>query len=422
MADERDSYYYARLGEGPRRPALAGVARADVAILGGGIAGCAAALALAKRGFAVTLLEAERIGFGASGRSGGQFLPGFAAHPATLARLVGESAASTLHALSREGLRRAGEHLARMPAADTAAGCLTVAAKPRQREQLLRERDTLAALGHGALEFLEGGALRAELASARYLAGLLDREALHANPLAYVRGLALAAEAAGARLCEGSRVTALASADRATLRTAAGSLEASFVLIAGNALLGPLVPGLLRRIVHVATYITATAPLGAARARALIPGGTAVADMNRVLDYFRLSADHRLLFGGRAGEAGYDEARLASSTRARMLRVFPQLEDVGLEYRWGGLVDLSANRAPDFGRLAPNLYYLQGFCGHGLALTTLAGELVAEAIAGQAERFDLFARLPHASLPPYAPTGALVRLALLWYRLLDALP
>jgi gamma-glutamylputrescine oxidase len=421
--DERSSYYYARAGAGAARPPLAGSSATDVAIVGGGIAGCAAALALAERGYRVTLLEAERIGAGASGRSGGQFLPGLAAHPERLAAWVGRAAARQLHALAREGLERA-KHLMRAHgiAAEFAAGSLLVAVKSRQRAELLRERDLLAALGDEPPEFLERGALAERLASQRYVAGLYDGSAAHGDSLLYVRGLADAAERAGASICEGSRVLRLEMASPAVLHTAQGRLAAAHVLLAGNALLGPLAPTLARRIVPVRSFIVATEVLGPSRARALIPCDAAVADMNRVLDYFRLSRDHRLLFGGRAGIATYDRERFTHTTRARMLRVFPGLADVGIDYRWGCLVDLTLNRAPDFGRLRPHVYYVQGFCGHGLALATLSGELVAQAIAGQAERFDLFSRLPRQTLPRGAPLGALLRLGLLWYRLLDALP
>jgi gamma-glutamylputrescine oxidase len=172
----------------------------------------------------------------------------------------------------------------------------------------------------------------------------------------------------------------------------------------------------------VATYIVATEQLGAERARQLIANNAAVSDMNWVLDYFRLSADHRLLFGGRVNYSGLSSFDAPNATRARMLGVFPQLADVRIEHAWGGDVDITLNRAPHFGRLAPNVYFLQGFSGHGIALTGIAGKLVAEAIAGTAERFDVFARIPHANFPGGAALRrpALV-LAMLYYRIKDLL-
>jgi gamma-glutamylputrescine oxidase len=194
------------------------------------------------------------------------------------------------------------------------------------------------------------------------------------------------------------------------------------VVYAGNAWLGDAAPALTRRIMPVGTYIVATEALGEAAARELLPQNTAVTDLNWVLDYFRRSADHRLLFGGRVSYSGLDPFNTAHATRARMLKVFPQLANVRIEHAWGGYVDITLNRAPDFGRLEPDVYYLQGFSGHGIALTGLAGKVVAEAIAGSAERFDVFTRIPHREFPG----GTLLRrpalvLAMLYYRLKDLL-
>jgi gamma-glutamylputrescine oxidase len=199
-------------------------------------------------------------------------------------------------------------------------------------------------------------------------------------------------------------------------------VRAAHVVLAGNAYLGGLVPELHRTIMAVGTYIVATRPLGHDRARRLIANNMAVTDINWVLDYFRLSADHRLLFGGRVSYSGLDPLGTKRATRARMLRVFPQLADVDIEYAWGGYVDITMNRAPHFGRLAPNIYFLQGFSGHGMVLTGMAGRIAAEAIAGQAERFDLFARIPHRDFPGgLALRRPALVLAMLWYRLRDLL-
>jgi gamma-glutamylputrescine oxidase len=193
-------------------------------------------------------------------------------------------------------------------------------------------------------------------------------------------------------------------------------------VLCGNAYLGPLSPPLARRILGVGTYMIATQPLDPARARMLLPSNAAIADINWILDYFRLSADHRILFGGRVSYSALDPPRLAESMRRRLVRVFPETADVKVQYTWGGYLDITMSRAPDFGRLARNVFYLQGFSGHGMSLTGLAGQLVAEAVAGTAERFDVFARLPHRDFPG----GRLLRrpsliLAMLYYRLRDML-
>jgi gamma-glutamylputrescine oxidase len=199
-------------------------------------------------------------------------------------------------------------------------------------------------------------------------------------------------------------------------------VRARFVVLSGNVYLGDTAPTLKSKIMAVATYIVATEPLGAERARTLIRNNAAVSDMNWVLDYFRLSADHRLLFGGRVNYSGLSSFDAPAATRKRMLGVFPQLDDVKIDFAWGGDVDITLNRAPHFGRLAPNVYFLQGFSGHGIALTGIAGKMVADAIAGTAERFDVFARIPHADFPGGAALRrpALV-LAMLYYRIKDLL-
>ena len=210
------------------------------------------------------------------------------------------------------------------------------------------------------------------------------------------------------------------SAERVRVRTGNGEVLCAHVVFTGNAWLGKTVPRLARRIMPVGTYIVATEPLGRERAAALIRNNACVTDMNWVLDYYRRSADHRLLFGGRVSYSGLDPLGTERATRARMLRVFPQLADVRITHNWGGYVDITLNRAPDFGRLAPEVWYLQGFSGHGMVLTGIAGKILADAIAGQSERFDVFARIPHMSFRGGMPLRrtALV-LAMLWYRLKD---
>lgn len=406
------------------RAAFDGPARCDVAIVGGGLAGVTAALELAERGFAVVLLEAERIGWGASGRSGAQALPGLAASQQQLRRLVGRDDARRVWDMTLEGLDLMRARIARHRIdCDWRVGQLHVGIKARHaaelaawHEELQREYD------YRSVRLLDRAAVRAEVASERYLCGLLDDNGGHLQPLRYLRGLAAAAQAAGARLCEHSRVLGYRAGGRVRVRTAGGELEASHLLLAGNAGLGPVAPPLARRIMPVATYMIATEPLGEARARALLPHDVAVTDSNWVLDYFRRSHDHRLLFGGRVSYSGRDPFDTAAATRRRLLRVFPQLGDVAITHAWGGMVDITMNRAPDFNRIGPNVWYLQGFSGHGIVLSGIAGRLVAEAIAGQGARFDVFARIPHREFPGGTALRrpALV-LAMLWYRLRDLL-
>lgn len=420
-----DTSYYARSAlPAPDRQAIAGEVTADVCVIGGGIAGCSTALHLAERGYRVALLESHRIGYGASGRSGGQAIAGYACGQGKLERQVGFENARRMWDISVEGLRLIRSRVERHGIdCDLHWGQLHVAIKARQRDDLLVERQDLEdRYGYRDLRFMERAEVESLVATKRYCAGLYDAGGGHLHPLNYTRGLAAAAQAAGVQIFENSAVTDLRIADPAIVRTAHGSVRARFVALCCNAYGEPLIPALRARIMPVGTYIVATEPLGQARIEQLMRENVGVTDSNFVLDYFRRSADHRLLFGGRVSYSGVDAFDTAHATRRRMLRVFPQLADARIEFAWGGYVDITMSRAPDFNRLAPNVYYLQGFSGHGIALTGIAGQLVAESIAGQAERFDVFTKLRHRTFPGGAALRmpALV-LAMAWYRMRDLL-
>jgi len=424
MAIAETSYYVQSAAPAPDLPLLCGQVEADVCVIGGGIAGCSTALHLAERGYRVVLLEAQRIGFGASGRSGGQAIAGYACGQHKLEQQVGFENARRMWDISVEGLRLIRERVERHAIdCDLHWGQLHVAIKDRQRTDLLAERQDLEErYGYRQLRFLERAQVESLLATTRYCAGLYDAGSGHLHPLNYTRGLAAAARAAGVQIFENSAVTALHIADPAVVRTTQGSVTARFVALCCNAYGDPLIPALRARIMPVGTYIIATQSLGRERIEQLMRENVGVTDSNFVLDYFRRSADHRLLFGGRVSYSGTDAFDTAQATRRRMLKVFPQLADTRIEFAWGGYVDITMSRAPDFNRLAPNVYYLQGFSGHGIALTGIAGQLVAAAIAGQAERFDVFTRLRHRTFPggPALRMPALV-LAMLWYRMRDLL-
>jgi gamma-glutamylputrescine oxidase len=416
------SYYAASANPAPDRERLRGEVTADVCVVGGGIAGCSTALHLAERGYDVVLLEGKRIAWGASGRSGGQAIFGFAAGQDKLVAQVGREAARRMFDVSVEALDLLQDRVARHAIdCDLSRGQMHVALKPRHETELKAWRDELASdYGYTSLSWLDRKEVRSRLATERYTGGLYDTRSGHLHPLNYTLGLAAAAEAAGARLFEGSQVARLEHGPAVVVQTAEGRVRARHVALCCNAYIDDLAPTLRARIMPIGTYIVATEPLGQARCEALIRDNVAVADVNWVIDYFRRSADHRLLFGGRVSYSGLDPRNTWRATRARMVKVFPQLADTRIDYAWGGYVDITMSRAPDFGRLAPNVYYLQGFSGHGIALTGMAGRLVAEAIAGQAERFDLFTRLRHRDFPggPSLRTPALV-LAMLWFRLKD---
>jgi gamma-glutamylputrescine oxidase len=304
-------------------------------------------------------------------------------------------------------------------------GFLLTALKERHERELRAEVAELhARYGYTSVRYVAREELQAVLATDRYRGALYDTNSGHLHPLNYTLGLGRAAESLGVRIYEGTRATGFSPGEASRVRvcTPGGEVRARFLVLCGNVYLGATAPALAAKIMGVATYIVATEPLGAERAARLIANNAAVCDMNWVLDYFRRSTDQRLLFGGRVNYSGLRSFDAPAATRARMLVVFPQLADVRIEYAWGGEVDITLNRAPHFGRLAPNVYFLQGFSGHGVALTGIAGKLVAEAISGTAGRFDVFARIPHGNFPGGTALRrpALV-LAMLYYRIRDLL-
>jgi gamma-glutamylputrescine oxidase len=419
------SYYSASAHPAPERPALEGSIDCDVCVVGAGIAGCSSALHLAQSGLSVVLLEQHRVSWGASGRSGGQALFGVAAGHAKIERLIGPGDARAVWAVSVEGLALMRELIRRYSIeCDWAEGFLYAAVKERHVRELQAELTELRdRLDYPSVRYVPREELRGLLATDRYLGALYDSNSAHLHPLNYTLGLARAAEQHGVRIFEGTRARGFTPAGgQVRVPTQAGEVRARFLVLCGNVYLGDTAPALASKIMAVATYIVATEPLGAERAGELIANNAAVSDMNWVLDYFRRSADSRLLFGGRVNYSGLKSFDAPGATRARMVRVFPQLAAARIDYAWGGHVDITLNRAPHFGRLAPNVYFLQGFSGHGIALTGIAGKLAAEAISGTAARFDVFARIPHATFPGGAALRrpALV-LAMLWYRLRDLL-
>jgi gamma-glutamylputrescine oxidase len=406
------------------RQPLRGEHRADVVVLGGGIAGCSAALHLSKRGYRVALLEAHTVGYGASGRSGGQTIFGLAVGQAALAAEVGHEDARRLFDLSIEAL-----DLTQSLIAEYGIECeyrpnhVHVAVKPRHLEELADwARELHEDYGYASARLLDREELRAHVQSERYLGGLIDSRSGHLHPLKFTQGVARAAEASGAMIFENSHVLHYRNGAEVVVHTAQGSVRCAYLVLCGNAYIGSVAPALARRILGVGTYIIATEPLGEERARSLLPSNAAIADINWILDYFRRSADGRLLFGGRVSYSALQPPHLGESMRRRMLRIFPALADVKVAYAWGGFLDITRSRAPDFGRLAANVFYMQGFSGHGMTLTGLAGKLAAEAVAGTAERFDVFARIPHRDFPggPLLRRPSLV-MAMLYYRLRDLL-
>jgi gamma-glutamylputrescine oxidase len=429
----RDSYYAATARRDRSWPALKGSARCDVVVVGGGLAGLSAALDLRRRGLDVVLLEGREVGFGASGRNGGQAIHGLACDQEVIERQLGHGAARQVWDMTIEALDLLRERIAEHGiACDWRDGYLGLAVGAGKGARLAAWAERTERLYGYPLERIAPAEVGRWIASPRFHSGVHDPRSGHLHPLKYALGLAQAAAAAGVRIHERTPVDALHQGEGVTLHAGTATVHARQALLAGNVYLhagrAPLVPALAPRVMPVGTYLVCTRPLDATTHDALVPGGRAVCDTNFVLDYFRPTPDRRMLYGGRVSYSTATPRAMAAGLRARMVRTFPQLAAAEVEFAWGGFVDITMNRAPDFGRLpappgrTPAVYYLQGFSGHGLALTGLAGRLAAEAMTGDAGRFDVFARLRHRDFPGGAALRmpALV-LGMAWYRLRDML-
>ena len=421
--EEPLSYYRASANPHDAYPALDGDLAVDVCVVGAGYTGLSAALDLAKAGYTVAVLEAKTVGYGASGRNGGQICTGYNSDIEKLAKRIGKEDAEKASRIADEAVdlvrQRVEDHKIDC---DLKWGYLHVAAKDRQLADLAEHQETGARYGYDGMELLDREQLQAKLGSEAYVGGLWEPNAGHLHPLNYCLGLAKAAAAAGARIFENSAVLDVDTGAAPSARTAAGTVRAKFMILAGNAYLRETVPYLFRRLMPVQSYILATEPLGDNMAAALIRDDDAVCDSNFIVNYYRLSADKRMLFGGRASYSTLQPRDLFAFMQPRMTAIFPNLKDVALDYCWGGYIGITVDRMPHLGRLGPATYFAQGFSGHGVVLSGMSGRLMAEAIRGQAERFDVLAQLQHPVFPGGRfRTPALV-LAMLYYRLKDMLP
>jgi gamma-glutamylputrescine oxidase len=405
-------------------PQLTSALDCDVCVVGAGYTGLSAALHLAERGFSVVLLEAKRVGWGASGRNGGQLGSGQRRDQWFLEMRLGKEQARRLWDLAEEAKVSVKGRIAQHQIeCDLSSGVLHVAHKERLAGELWAYADHLRDnYDYQDNKNVSAAELADMLASDHYYGATLDLGAGHLHPLNYALGLARAAREAGVKIFERSPVRDIIRQATPVVRTADGAVHASFVVIACNGYLAGLLKPIRGFIMPINNYILATEPLGKNGARALIRDNVAVADTRHVINYFRLSADHRLLFGGGETYSMHFPADIKRFVRKHMLRVFPQLRNTGVDYAWGGTLAVTVNRLPSFGRLQGDIYYAQGFSGHGVALTGLAGKLIAEAVSGTAERFDVFAGLP----TPRFPGGILLRwpllvLGMLYYSLRDRL-
>ncbi|HAD26191.1 MAG TPA: FAD-dependent oxidoreductase [Alphaproteobacteria bacterium] len=420
--------YHEQVQPLPDYPRLCGEQRFDVCVVGGGFTGLSAALELAKAGFRTALLEAAQLGSGASGRNGGQVLTGLAPAMVTVARQLGHAHAQMLWDLSVAAVATLRRGLAEADMADAfRPGFILAANRAAHRAELVEEYNYLTdRLGYGALELLlQPEQVAARLGTRRYVAGLVDHGSGHVNPLAYLNGLARAAEKAGVTIFEQSaacRFVHQPGGEKVNVYTDRGVVRADRLLLCGNAYQRHLATPMQAMIMPVGTYILATAPLPEALAAEILPSGVCVSDMNFVLDYFRMTPDRRMLFGGRVSYSGLPPVAVAHRLKRRMCAIFPALDGVPLTHCWGGKVAITRNRLPHIGRTPQGVYFAHGYSGHGLALSGFAGQVIAKAIAGDLTQFDCFARIDHRPFPGGGMMRApLLALGALYYRLRDLL-
>lgn len=397
----RPSYYVDSANPRLDYSPLVGEQQADVCIIGAGYTGLSAALHLAEKGYSVRLLEGETVGWGASGRNGGQVCQGHNMGHAELTKKMGRAAADALWQSSLESVELVKTLIAEHQInCDLKQGVMHVAAKPGHVAEI---RESVAykqkVLGYDKIRFVDSDEVQAMLGTERYYGGEYWQDAVHLHPQNYALGLAAAATKAGVVIHEHSRVTGYTAGKQAEVRTDNGVVKAKYILLACNGYLDKLESRVAAKIMPINNFIIATEPLSDELCQRINRDDVAVADSRFVINYFKLSGDNRLLWGGGENYSRHFPKDIPNFVRPYMLQFYPELADVKIDYGWGGTLAITLNRMPHFDRLEENLFVAQGYSGHGVALATLGGKLMAEAISGSAEKFDLFTRVPTPSFP-----------------------
>ncbi len=408
------SYYAASANPSPERPPLQGSHETDVCVIGAGYTGISTALFLLEHGFRVTVLEAAKVGFGASGRNGGQIVNSYSRDIDVIERTLGNDQARMLGDMAFEGGRIIRERVKRYDIkCDLKDGGVFAAFNQKQMDHLQSQKQLWERYGHTELQMLDTAGIRNVVNTDLYVGGMLDMSGGHIHPLNLVLGEAAAVESLGGIIHEQSKVIRVDQGDKAVVHTEQGQVTARFVVVAGNAYLGDLIPQLAAKSMPCGTQVVATEPLSPEMAHALLPQDYCVEDCSYLLDYYRLSGDRRLIFGGGVVYGARNPADVVSLVRPNLVKTFPQLKDVKIDYAWTGNFLLTVSRLPQVGRIGNNIYYSQGCSGHGVTFTHVAGKILAEALRGQAERFDAFAALPHYPFPggrllrvPFTAMGA----------------
>lgn len=408
------SYYAASANDKNLRPSLSGNVTTDICVIGAGFTGLSTAIHLAEKGFKVTVLEAKRIGFGASGRNGGQIVHSYSRDIDFIEKHYGKEVGTEMGKMAFEGgriIRRFAEqynidcHLK--------DGGIFAACNDKQLRELEGKKALWEAHGHTDLELLSADKIKEHIGSDRYTGGLLDKSGGHFHPLNLALGEAAAVESLGGQIFEDSEVVRIEEGDKPVVYTANGSVTCDFIVVAGNAYLGGLIPKLQSKAIPCGTQVIATEVLSEAQQKNLLPQDNCVEDCNYLLDYYRLSNEGRLIYGGGVTYGAREPKKIESMIVPNMLKTFPQLKGTKVNFAWTGNFLLTLMRLPQFGRIGKNMYYAQGYSGHGLTCTHLAGKVLSEVIQGDSQRFDVFAGLPQYPFPggrtfrvPFTAMGA----------------
>jgi gamma-glutamylputrescine oxidase len=417
------TYYAASARDKRLRPVLDGEHTADVCVIGAGFTGISAALQLSENGYSVIVLEADRIGFGASGRNGGQIVNGYSRDLETIARRYGPERAARLGEMSLEGGQIIRERVAKYGIeCDLVDGGFFAAFTDKQVKEMAEVRANWQKHGHDGLEMVSKAEVGKYVKADRYVGGMIDTKGGHIHPLDLVLGEAAAAESLGAKIFEKSKVVHLDTGPQPFVCTEGGVVKAKHILVCGNAYMAGLAPKITEKMMPVSSQVMATEPLDAKLIEELLPANYCVEDANYVLDYYRRTADNRLLYGGGIGYGGQDPKNLTGVIRPNMLKTFPQLKDVKIDYAWSGNFALTLTRIPHMGKLSDTVYFSHGDSGHGVTTTHLLGKILGEAVHGQMSRFEVWSSLQAYPFPggrmfrvPFTVMGAW------WYGLRDKL-
>tara|TARA_R110002096_G_scaffold12990_5_gene46260 strand:- start:39162 stop:40460 length:1299 start_codon:yes stop_codon:yes gene_type:complete len=417
------SYYAAYATPLAEFPCLSSDIQVDVCVIGAGFTGLSTALHLAQSGYSVTILEAQRVGFGASGRNGGQVSGGQRMDQEGLEEMLGDDHAQALWNISQQSVDLVRDLSSDMDDCGVADGIIHAAHRARYVGEEHAYTDHLRnKYGYDKIRNLSRDEMRDMVNSPAYHGGALDMGAGHIDPLRYAIGLARKCVELGVAIYEQSKVLDMQAGDPVTVKTDVGSVRAKYTVLACNGYLGRLNNRVAARVMPINNFILATEPISADAQEALIKNNHAVADSKFVVNYFRFSPDRRLLFGG-SESYGYKFPRdITAAVRKPMLQIYPQLKDTRIDYAWGGTLGITMNRMPHFERMAGNILSASGYSGHGVAMATMGGKMAADAIRGQAEQFDFMADVPTQRFPG----GTVLRspmlvLAMLWYSMRDKL-